>query len=232
LEEALPGKPRFREIIVAALVAGAIVELALFSLEWMGFGQAIARIAEEAHNGLIHFTPGRLAAGFSHMVSPSHGPIDPRIIPQPPLPPYHINPLALFLPLIALIVYPFYLIASEPWPAAFVDIVQLAAGTFTAVLVYVGGPWRTWTESESGFIGKGVKSVIFVVLVFVCTSMLSLAVLAVIYGLSEVISFAIPTENALPITYGSIVGGGAAFVSHRSIESVLHERILGMVRRK
>jgi hypothetical protein len=223
------GKRRLLYTILVALASGAIVEGILQCLGFVGLGAAADRALAEALDALRNLTPLHMAQDYAHWVAsffsrPPAPPPDPRVI-QPPVYPEHFNPLVLFLPLVFLFFYPFHLIATDTWLGACIDIVQFLAGLAIAgFLCSDEGPLARWQMSaRSGVITNGFKSLAFVVLVFVCTALLSLALLAAVVAVSEIVSFAIPAEHGIALTYGAVIGGGVSFVSHQSLESVIHE---------
>jgi hypothetical protein len=214
--------------ILVALASGAIVEGVLQCLGFVGLGAAADHALAEALDALRNLTPLHMAQDYASWVASFFGgppvPHDPLSIPQPVYP-QHFNPLALFLPLVFLLFYPFHLIATDTWPAACVDIVQFLVGVVVAgFLCSEEGPLARWRMSQmSGVIENGLKSLFFVALVFVCTTMLSLGFLVAVVAVSEIVSFAIPSEHGIALTYGAVIGGSVSFVSHQSLESVVHE---------
>lgn len=226
------GKRHLLYAILVAIVSGAIVEGILQLLGFVGLGAAADRALAEALDALRGLTPLHMAQDYAHWVASffSHAPApvshDPRIIPMPSVPgPVHFNPLALFLPFVFLLFYPFHLIATDTWAGACIDLVQFLAGvSIAAFLCSEEGPLGKWgITPRSGLIESGLKSLAFVALVFVCTALLSLAFLIAIIAVTEVMSFALPSEHGIALTYGAVIGGSVSFVSHQSLESVVHE---------
>jgi hypothetical protein len=54
---------RLRDVVIAALVSAAIVEVILHLLEWVGLGHASREVLNEAFGGLNKLTPWKLAGG-------------------------------------------------------------------------------------------------------------------------------------------------------------------------
>jgi hypothetical protein len=226
------GRRHLLYAIVVAIVSGAIVEGILQLLGFVGLGAAADRALTEALDALRGLTPLHMAQDYLTWVAsffshpPPPAPHDPSVIPVAPIPgPVRFNPLALFLPFVFLLFYPFHLIATDTWAGASIDLAQFLAGVLIAsFLCSEEGPLRKWRITpRSGLIESGFKSIAFVVLVFACTALLSLIFLVAVIGVTEVVSFAIPSEHGIALTYGAVIGGSVSFVSHQSLESVVHE---------
>jgi hypothetical protein len=63
-ERASPERSRLRDTIIAALIAGVIMEAILSLLALVGLGIAVNELQAEALNGLRRLTPWALAEGY------------------------------------------------------------------------------------------------------------------------------------------------------------------------
>jgi hypothetical protein len=128
--------------------------------------------------------------------------------------------------------YQVHLCLTEAWPAAFIDIVQILAGVCVAIVICNVGPWSGWMNRKSkDQSDEGIKVVIRIIVAIVSTIFISTIVLSAIFAVAFVISAIVPPEHAVAMTYSGVTAGVIAFVSHTSMESILHEQVSGVIRK-
>jgi hypothetical protein len=187
---------RFRSALIGAIISGLIVELTLLLLSNLGVGDAANTVLGQAQAGLQKLTPWSLAIEYAKWVSEWSK--DTILTTEPLLTPV----LALFM----LLAYPIYLMFTEPWAAAFVDVIQVIAGAAAAICCLRSKPVQRFLP----FGDDGVFTVMlilsgFIVFVFLCITTLSLGVLLLIFGVAKVIVNLVPAQHSVAITYSSLV---------------------------
>ena len=207
MEAKAKGGWRFRYVIIAAIISGAIVELVLWLLSLMHLSEGSTQVLNDALNGLRALTPWSLARGYFEYFL------------HPPFWLAHPNaPEVLFFPLIELVAFPFHLMWTEPWSAALIDVIQLTVGAFFGAMVP-----SLLMKPATGPGTYAFKALVFVISTLFFTTIFSFVVLVLIAGVAYLISFIVPEQHAIAITYGGLFGSAVAFVSSKSAEAGLHE---------
>jgi hypothetical protein len=209
---------RFRYVIIAAIISGAIFELGLLGLSVAGFSEGSTQVLDDALHGLRALTPWSLAIGYWEYLG------------NPPAWLAHPTGIeAIYVPLALLVAFPFHLMWTEPWPAALIDVIQLAVGVFCALILHVILHFKIGPSTS---VGKFVfKLLLFPVTTLFFTTIFSLVVLVLIAGVAYLISFIVPPQHAIAITYGGLFGSVVAFISNKSAEAGLHEWITRLMSR-